>query len=337
MIEIVKEPVRWKKILENVDHDWYHTWDSHQISKDNGEGDPLLFVYTVDDITICLPLILRSIDENWQDATSVYGYPGVLASVNVNENALTSFMDNLKEWGLSSNIVSIFSRLNPCIKTDLSVLDCYMKSSGKTVVIDLRLTLEDQRKKYRKNYRNLINKLDRDGFKCSWCNSDDDIEDFMRIYNGTMNTLSAGDNYYFDRSYYDSLIQSKDFNVRIYSCYHEGEKVCSGLFVFCNGIVQYHLSGTVEKFKVAAPTRLMIDCVRIDATGMGFIFFHLGGGLGGNEDGLYNFKFGFSKESIDFNILKIITNKLKYEELSNFSLNEIDINTSDFFPLYRKK
>jgi len=260
-----------------------------------------------------------------------------VSNVKDNEEELFRlFFQNINSWAKENQIVSIFSRLNSCIDGSYSGLNDLAESQGETVVIDLSLPIDEQRKRYRKNYRNLVNKLERDGVTCSWENNSDELSEFIDIYNQTMDSLGASEHYYFNRSYYDVLMGAEDFEVRIYSCYHEGHKVCSGLFVFCGDIVQYHLSGTVSDYKNSAPTRLMIDTVRKDATSLGFQVFHLGGGASSGRDSLFDFKYGFSKKTIDFRVIKLISDEEKYVQLSGVDISDINQQVGNFFPLYRK-
>jgi Acetyltransferase (GNAT) domain len=337
MLKSINTKEEWKSALSQLEYDWYHTWDYHQMAKSNGEGDPVLLVFESGEQKICFPLLTRSIDSQWKDATSVYGYPGPISAIEISQGDLQLFLEKLALWASENRIVSVFSRLNTCIDGKNKELNQVSEKKGETVTIDLRLSLDEQRKNYRKNYRNLLNKLVKDGFSCTWGSSMSDVLEFESIYNKTMDALGASDNYYFDTQYYESLLNAQDFETRIYSCYQNGEKTCSGIFVFCGDIVQYHLSGTVLKFKNSAPTRLMLDTVRIDASELGYKTFHLGGGISGIRDSLFNFKYGFSKNAIEFRVLKLVTNRKAYAQLSGIEESEIDKNIEDFFPLYRQK
>jgi len=333
MLKVITIESEWRKIVNLLKHDWYHTWDYHKMAEDSGQGKPLLVVYTYEDKTICLPLLLRNVDDVWFDATSVYGYPGFIASVQLNDELVESFICEIQQWAFKENIVSIFSRLNPCLESHNSSVT---EVSGETVFIDLSLPVEEQRKKYRKNYRNLLNKLVKEGVTCRWSRERSDIDEFIKIYNNTMGELNASDSYYFDKQYYYDLISCNDYHTRVYSCYLNNEKICSGLFVFCGDIVQYHLSGTVCEYKKLAPTRLMLDTVRLDASVMGYNIFHLGGGLGGCRDSLFDFKYGFSKNAVEFRTLKMITNKDVYSSMAEVPIDSLYPIKEGFFPLYRK-
>lgn len=334
--KIITNENDWRDELVNYKKDWYHTWDYHSIAKVNNEGTPLLFVLVDGEERIALPLLLRSIpnSDGYFDLHSVYGYPGLLFNNSQAYSKYELFVKALQDWSVSESVVSIFSRLNSLVLDDSFVLKGSV-AKGETVVIDLSLCEDEQRSLYRKNYRNIIRKLQKDGFRADWSNSLESINQFKFIYTETMKALEASEFYYFSDEYYQSLFNSNDFEARIYSVWKDEVKVCSGIFIFCDDIVQYHLSGTLPEYKNLAPTRLLIDQARKDATELNFKLLHLGGGVGGGRDSLFNFKYGFSKRAIDFNVFNMITNVGLYKKLSLLGENE-SILDNDFFPLYRK-
>jgi len=334
--KVITTKEEWCEELKSYRNDWYHTWDYHEMAFKNKEGRPVLFVISNSaNQRIALPLLIRDIGdpEQHKDMTSVYGYPGFLLSSKESYQLYQNFIDELLAWSKENSVVSIFSRLNSLLVDAKELDNCFL--NGETVIVGLELEEDEQQKLYRKNYRNLLRRLEKDGFRADWSNSLESIDDFKHIYLDTMKNLDAGDYYFFDDSYYADLLNSNDFEVRIYNVWINETKVCSGMFVFCDDIVQYHLSGTLQEYKDLAPTRMLIDQARKDATELGFKYLHLGGGLGGGRDGLFNFKFGFSKISNEFHVFKMITNMEVYKKLSLLEQAD-EIPTSGYFPLYRK-
>ena len=62
MLNIITEKNDWEKVLEQLGvYDFYHTYDYHHLSKNDGEK-PVLLVYTKDNLTIALPLLIRQIN-----------------------------------------------------------------------------------------------------------------------------------------------------------------------------------------------------------------------------------------------------------------------------------
>ncbi|PPL14804.1 hypothetical protein UN63_14615 [Oceanisphaera arctica] len=185
---------------------------------------------------------------------------------------------------------------------------------------------------YRSNHKRDINKLNKLGVVCCFDNDESKLDEFIDNYDSTMNSLNASDFYFFSKDYYLKLIYSTDFETRLYSCLYNGEVICSGFFVFFEDVVQYHLGGTRSEFYHLSPTKMMFDKVRKDAIELGCKYFCLGGGLGGRNGSLFNFKLGFSKHTEEFRIIKLILDEREYRDLSSHVMND-DL----FFPQYRKK
>jgi hypothetical protein len=83
----------------------------------------------------------------------------------------------------------------------------------------------------------------------------------------------------------------------------------------------------------------MIDAIRQWAKQRGNRVYHLGGGLGGSKDSLYEFKAAFSKLRADFYTWRAVVNPDAYhnlvaqwEQRSGAQADETD----SYFPAYRK-
>src|ERR1700731_282386 len=86
----IDQPTMWMQVVEQYPrHDFYHLPQYHALAEDSGEGKAFLFHYVEGPYSIALPLLLRSLEGlpgiacdgiPWQDATSVQGYAGPLAS-----------------------------------------------------------------------------------------------------------------------------------------------------------------------------------------------------------------------------------------------------------------
>jgi hypothetical protein len=326
----------WCKELKNYKTDWYHTWSYHEMAFKRSEGKPILFVLTNKIYgSIAIPLLLRNIkfQNKYKDMTSVYGYPGFVFSSESARKLYSVFIEQLKTWSKKNFVVSIFSRQNSLLIDPKNLRMC--SPNGETVVVNLNLNENEQRARYRSVHRNLLRRLENNGFSANWSRSKESIEDFKTIYIKTMKALDANEYYFFDNYYYNDLLKSDEFEVRIYNVCQNRLKVCSGIFIFYRDIVQYHLSGVLQEYKKFSPTLMLIDKARKDATELGFKYLHLGGGLGVEKDGLFNFKYGFSKNSIKFYFFKMITDINSYKKLSNLPESE-SIPKSGYFPLYRK-
>lgn len=319
----------WDKELELYTFDVYHTYDFHIAHASVDKGTPVLFSCKLGDKSLLIPLLTRDIDKTgFKDATSVYGYPGILAH-NLSEIEITNFFNYFIEHLNQKKYVSLFSRMNT-FTTPNCFLNSQCESIGNIVSIDLSLGDKEQVKLYRKNHLRDIKKLKAKGFECKVLDSDtDNLKKFQEIYNATMSALDAKDYYFFNNDYYLSLFENSKSEIKLVAVEFDGEIAAMGIFTFTNGIVQYHLGGTHPDFYKFAPTKLLFDFVRAYSTQKGCRLFNLGGGLGSIEDNLFNFKKGFSDRVEPFFILKEIINNTVYEDLCKGK------KMNSYFPSYR--
>jgi CelD/BcsL family acetyltransferase involved in cellulose biosynthesis len=118
----------------------------------------------------------------------------------------------------------------------------------------------------------------------------------------------------------------------------DGQIIAMSIMLFANDQMHYHLSGSMIEYRNLAPSNLLLYKAALWGCERGYKTFHLGGGVGSGEDGLYKFKAAFNKNSdYQFSIGKEIFNQEKYDELvaertgRDLTFNE----DSKFFPLYR--
>ncbi len=332
----------WDTSLKGIQfYDFYHTWDYNNTTFKNKEGTPILCVFENDQGKIIFPILKRPIDiepgEGYYDFTSVYGYAGPLCSQAISDNVIMSFTQEFKIFCNSQNILSGFSRLHPLLDQDtlLESIGTTMMNS-KTVTIDLKQTLQEQRKHYRKSNKSEINQLRRSA-NIVWSDKSlDDIQSFMEIYNSNMKRVNAKDYYFFNEDYYTNFFNGDGYDAQLLFVEIEGSKVAGAIFVFCGETIQYHLAGTQEEYLRVAPIKLLLDEIRLLGTEKGYKHLHLGGGTSRSEDDpLFKFKRGFSKIFVDFKIFKAIFNQEKYDELSNAIRSKSTNFDENFFPLYR--
>lgn len=337
MIKIIDSEKNWRHTINDMDnYDFYHTYDYHIISKKDNEL-PILLVYEEDMISIAIPFLKRPINGTpYFDLTSVYGYAGPLSkNINVecfdNKKFIISFKEKMKEM----DVISVFSRLNPYIDKQEQILMSLgnIPTLGKVVNINLTLDLDKQRTQYGKSTKNRINKSRRS------CNvikaiTDEHVNDFIDIYYENMDRVSANKDYYFSRKYFFDFLKCTDFTTEILLVTHKetNEAIAGSMFVKTKNIVQFHLSGTKNKYLNYAPANIFLDEMRVLATLEGYKYFNLGGGLGSKEDSLFKFKSSFSKEMKNFMVWEYIVNEKVYNLLSNENSNP---KNNDFFPLYR--
>jgi sugar O-acyltransferase (sialic acid O-acetyltransferase NeuD family) len=336
-LELITDEKQWNDTLTQIGkYDFYHTFDYHNISKSDNET-PILIVYKNNNRTIALPLFLRDIPNTiYKDATSAYGYVGPIHKGIDSSFDNTNFVKKLKKYLIDINVISVFTRLNPYIGLQRTILSNFgdIVSQGKIVNIDITLDIDAQRAIYRSRLKTHINKSRR-LCKVRKAVTQQDIQAYIDIYHENMDRVKAKKSYYFNKSYFKQLLNSDAFKSEILLAIDEesGNIIAGSMFITTNGIVQYHLSGTKNEYLHLTPTKLLIDEMRIIATKQGNTCFNLGGGLGGrDDDSLFDFKSSFSKDFKEFNLWKLIVNPEAYNDL----VVKRGINPdASFFPLYR--
>jgi len=336
-LEVITGKKGWDSLLNEIGlYDFYHTYDYHSLSKTENER-PILLKYTENGLVIALPLLVRDIKgTDYKDATSVYGYAGPISNSPLYSFDNSNFKAFLLNYFNKNNFVSIFSRLNPFIPAQSKALTNIgsVINKGKVVNIKVNDDIDLQRQAFQSRLKTHINKARRH-CEIKEATTDEEFNKFMDIYYENMDRVNAKKSYYFSKSYFQKIVKGDGFKsiVLLAIDIESGTTIAGSQFIISNGIVQYHLSGTKNDFLHLTPTKLLIDEMRLIASKMGLKYFNLGGGLGGrDDDSLFRFKSGFSKDFKDFNLWKLITNKKVYNEL----VIKRGINTeSEYFPLYR--
>ena len=211
---------------------------------------------------------------------------------------------------------------------------------GTTVSIDMALDTSEQYRLYRKGHKSDIKKLKRSGAVCVGDENGEYLGRFVEIYRETMQRIGAREEYMFDLSYFERLLSIRGVSWRLVVGVRDGEVLCGALFSLCGGIVQYHLSGTDQRFSREAPTKMLIDDIRLWAKEQNVWAFHLGGGLGSKEDSLFEFKAGFSDRCQKFAVWRWVRDPGLYVRLVAdrrewLAKNEIEAVDTGFFPEHR--
>lgn len=344
MIKVVHERDAWNALLKQAkQRDFYSTYEYHAISKTSHQEVALIHYSQEGDCGVLMPILLQEIEgTSYRDATSVYGYSGPLILGDKSQLDIKLFQSALKESLNSLNIVSLFSRLHPYLPKQRELLTGMgeIETLGKVVNIDITLSPEQQWSHISNRFRSYINKARR-LYVIREGKSQDDLTVFIRLYEDTMRRLAAKPNYFFNRDYYQGLFKNEAFETTVLLAEdpNNGKVISGAMFISSGEIVQYHLSGTDSDYMKLHPVKLLIDEMRVRATAQGKRYFNLGGGLGGSEDSLFEFKSRFSKDFRDFEVWKYISNPEIYKSLSMNHLPadcKKDFNTcKHFFPCYR--
>jgi ribosomal protein S18 acetylase RimI-like enzyme len=327
----------WAAALHAGRHDFYHLPAYAALCASQLGGEARALYVTDHARTLLLPLVIRDVPGGGRDALSPYGYPGPIGNASDDSaflrTALVAGLSMLRDAG----IVSVFVRLHPLLNPHPPMGLGTLVRHGETVSIDLTLRAEQLWAQTRLNHRRDITRALQMGFVARMDDNWGHLEAFKDLYRLTMARRAAAPFYFFDDLYFDGLRDALGESLRLCIVEKDGDIAAAGLFVETNGIVQYHLSGTADAFRMFQPTKLMMHFVGGWAKNRGNRVLHLGGGVGGADDSLLRFKVGFSPLRHIFATLRMVTDEREYRRLVAAHDPYLDQGErTGFFPSYRQ-
>jgi hypothetical protein len=298
----------------------------YKLSEINGEGSFHFFTFSDNGRHAVYPFLKNEIlgfkslfNERYYDIQSAYGYGGVITN-SYEDDFIKLFFENFEFYCSQNNIVAEFIRFNPLLgNSNFSSSKMHQYEDRNTIVIDLSLGYDEIfNSSYTSKTRNVIRKARKNGHIFDICSHPDhgQIKKFYEIYSGTMRRVEAEDFYLFSLNYFIEffrLLKDSVFLAFVYN--HEGEIICSSIFLRYSNFFHYHLSGRVQNSDNSVNNFMIDEAVKFGVS-LGAKEFHLGGGLTNDKsDRLFKFKASFSKEMRVFKFGTRVYDKHLYEQL----------------------
>lgn len=320
-------------------YDIYFTEEYVYLYESKNEKACCLIIHEGDSYML-FPFLKREFEYDhaiYYDFETAYGYGGPICNT-VDNYFISSAFSTFYEAFASQGYIAGFVRFHPLLSNYQ-----FFNSLGevvldrKTVAMDLSLDEEYiwMNEIHTKN-RNVIKKGAKHGLEFVVDNEYTYLSEFIKLYNSTMDKLSADGFYYFNDAYYLSLKQ------RIYNSFlgvvKMDDKVLSSAIFFCHSPYgHYHLSGSDKKYLGLSPNNFMLYHAALELKKRGVKFFHLGGGTTSDEDdSLFCFKKRFSNSTYQFAIGKLIFNDVIYKRLCTDWENK-NSDKMDFYKYYLLK
>ncbi len=313
----------------------------------HGDGEPLLLYYqghpkTGDaDVRGITAIMKRDIakdphfegrleEQTVYDAVTPYGYGGWLIEGDGSTQAL---FEAYEAWCRDQKIVSEFVRYHPVLNNQMQSDNAYdVQGLGGTIAMDLSSPEVIWENITSKN-RNMIRKAQKSGVNVYTARNTAVYEIFREIYNGTMDRDNASPYYYFAPDFYQSLLEDLPQNAQVFYAEVDGRVIAAAVMLAANGRLNYHLSGSLKEYGHLAPTNLILYEAALWGSANGCRTFHLGGGVGSGEDGLYKFKKSFYRgEPCRFHIGRKIYLQEEYQMLVAM---RGELEQGGYFPRYR--
>ncbi len=359
-----KQNSRWNDIVHSFLHwDIYYLNEYARSFEIHGDGEAFLIYFQYisdtsddeavlkkDECRLCYVVMKKDIgaDEKfsgilsrdvWYDLETPYGYGGFLMQGTFTEQAQEAFESKMAVWAKEHRIVSQFVRFYPVYRNDVpyaQMADSIVRYLRDTIYIDTTDKENIMVNMDSKN-RNMVRKAVKSGVTICH-DKGEHLDEFIRIYEATMAHDHAAPYYYFEREYYEYLIEHmKDHTEFFYSIY-EGKYIGAAIFFYNQDYMHYHLSGMYTEYRSTAATNLLLYEASVWACERGIRLLHLGGGMDA-EDSLFGFKKQFNKQGrLPFHVGRTVFNKEAYEELVQLRKEAdeaFDIN-NNFMIQYRK-
>ena len=315
----------------------------------HGDGKPVLLYYESESLRGISAMMMRDISNDkefnsvlesgrYYDLITPYGYGGFIFEGNFTDSEESIFKQEYFNFLKDNHIVSAFFRFHPKLENAnymrniVNVIDL-----GETIDMDLSSSEVIWTNIISKN-RNVIRKAQKFGVEIKHGKGISYLNQFIDIYNATMDKDNANPYYYFNKEFYQSIDDDLNENYEVFYAEYEGNIISMSIIIFANNKMHYHLSGSIQEYRNLASSNLLLYKAAEWGATQGFKTFHMGGGLGSGEDNLFKFKQAFNRNSDNqFSIGKQISNTEIYNKLVSIRKenDESFDESSSFFPLYR--
>jgi lipid II:glycine glycyltransferase (peptidoglycan interpeptide bridge formation enzyme) len=160
-----------------------------------------------------------------------------------------------------------------------------------------------------------------------------ELSEFVSLYEETMRRRDASAFYFFPEAYWRQLTDALGGTLVRADARLDGELVASILCLAAPPLLHYHLGASSERGQAAGANHVLFCETAAWAAEHGFETFHLGGGVGGLEDSLYEFKRRFDPGgALPAHLGKAVHDESAYRRLAGVS----EIDYAGYFPAYRR-
>ncbi len=277
---------------------------------------------------------------------SLYGFGGPLfqsSDLHIELELSFQFWRQFENYCLGAGIVDEFARLHPLFlhpRGALQAIGVSLKEIKPVVVLDL--SQPETAWGIRKGHKSAIKKATREGVEVSRSTATGaSLEQFQRLYAGTMERNNAGQMWRFENDYFEQCRECLgDARVSLFSACYESETIASCMILHAYQTAYYHFAASNETAFELGANHFLLYRVAEWCRAQGFHWFFLGGGYSA-EDGVYRFKAGFTSKRATLYSYTRIHNTEEYARLCELRADwDLEHNRpgtqSTFFPAYRR-
>lgn len=334
---------KWDETVRSFQtHDVFYLNSYVKAFQEQGQGTPVLIYYEHEGQRAMNVIMKRDIAEDvhfqgileqnkYYDLSTPYGYGGFLSDGSLSAQIVKEYEEYCTDKGYLCEFVR-FSLLSDYINYFHGICETHSHNIIRSLDISLEDMLSDFEHKVRKN----LKRAEKNHLQIIVDDTTRYLDDFLKIYYGTMDRTDAKKDFYFKRSFFE-ILNSMNENCLYFHVLYEDKIISSELVLYGPQNCYSFLGGTNRKYFDLRPNEFLKFSIIKWAKDKGLKNFVLGGGYGA-DDGIYRYKKSLSPHGVaDFYIGKKIYNQELYQklvELRKTSSETFDQNSS-YFPLYR--
>jgi serine/alanine adding enzyme len=324
-------PEGWNGLLERIGcRDAYFRRGYVEASCVLDGGRPMLLHATGSGGDVVFACSVRPVPSSsgLYDVTTPYGYGGPVAAGA--EPPAEEFWELYEGWCAEKRVVSTFLRFHPLLgNQSLAGPSVELEQLADTVSWGLEGE-NDLFEGMHRHHRRVSRKAEA-LVEVRTQERPDRLDAFATLYEATMRRQRAAPFYLFPPAYWDELTSGLRDQLVCFEAFVEGE-VVAGILCFASPPwLHYHLGATLEPARSLGASHLLMLAAARWGRERGYEQFHLGGGVGGREDSLWEYKRRFSPGGLrETWIGKLVHDDDAYDALAGSR------DRSGFFPAYRR-
>jgi len=321
------EPERWDEALRAAAiTDVYYSRGFVGASAALVDADPLLLRLDGEAGTVFFACLLR---REPFDVVTPYGYGGPVGAGE--RPPLAEFPAAYETWCKRRGATTSFAVFHPLLGNAGSPAAAGFRRRALAGTVAWSLTGPDLLAAMHRHHRRLIRRAQNAGYEVAIEPAPAALDEFAGVYEQSMQRARASPFYFFPRGYWDALVDGVRL-VRV-DVRAQGRLLASVLGMGSPPWLHYHLGGAADAARGTGASHLALYRLACWGREQGFETLHLGGGVGGREDSLLEFKLRFAPQGrVPVSIGRAVHDLPAYLQLTGRAAVDWD----GFFPGYRE-
>lgn len=318
--------------------------------------EPLCLFIEDEDACVILPLVMTPLSHlEWHsgepgwDAVTPYGYGGPFLWGQITQDGVSRVWEAIQRWAHENKLVTTFLRRSVFPEQALPFAAaaepfCEVLASGVNVVRPLTCDETTLWQSYDHKVRKNVNRAKREGLKVVVDQGGEHLAEFLSIYYATMDRNNASETFYFSESFFRQFAGPLREYALFFHVLDGSEIVSTELVLNSSHHLYSFLGGTKSDAYPKRPNDLLKHEICLWGVQNDKKAFLLGGGYGGQEDGIFKYKRTFSPEGVvPFYLMRMTHDADAVEDLCQMrrqwgAAHRTEWNpATGFFPPYRAK